>query len=43
MLADNLLAKFQATDTYRRINEGLMAIASGDEELVHGDTATKTI
>eukprot|EP00752_Nemacystus_decipiens_P004835 g4399.t1 len=33
MLADNLLAKFQATETYQRINEGLLAIASGDESM----------
>lgn len=36
MLADNLLAKFQATDRYQRIAEGLAAIASGDQEPVHG-------
>lgn len=43
MLADNLLAKFQATERYQRIAEGLLAIASGDEERVHCDAAANSM
>ena len=44
MLADNLLAKFQDTDSYQRITEGLLAIASGDEETtVHSHADRKSM
>ncbi|CAN0342824.1 unnamed protein product [Ectocarpus sp. 6 AP-2014] len=46
MLADNLLAKFQATERYQRIVEGLLAIdiiASGDEGRVHCDAAANSM
>lgn len=42
MLADNLLAKFRATEGYQRIAEGLLAIASGDEDRVHCLMAAKS-
>ncbi|CAN0095666.1 unnamed protein product [Ectocarpus fasciculatus] len=43
MLADNLLAKFHATERYQLIAKGLLAIASGDEGRVHYDAAANNM